>query len=421
MLDKDKLRIRAISLSNRDVSKYLNKLEKFLGSQNIRKRIQQLEHTLKIESGKIYRRYWLCPQLGWWLGLRDALKLRDSGKVFRDDRISPRMRDSLGTAAKIAHLFYSMSESKRSEFKQRLLGSEHLTPVLHEIDVAAHFWQLGYDIDWVASKASFGQRTPEFIASIGESQIEVECKTKNVDSGRMIERKTFYRVADSIFTLANSVKLMGNIFITIPGRLSDGQNWCENILSTLSANLQDSKVTSELADGTEVKIDLHKYDNVKIDKKIILERAEALRTTDHTHIAFMSSLTGEAWINPLFIRLASRKPDMILARILRDLRDAKRQFSGLNSALICCFIPEIDSFCEAREETSAISKMTAKFFKEYSKDFIYAVSYLSDVQISETNNTYSSVDIPTLTFKNFNYNERYGSNLPLYRDNVVGI
>ena len=121
MLDKNKPQIRPISLSSRDAGKYLRKLEDFLGSQKIKQRIQEIKHVIEKESGKIYRRYWLYPQLGWWLGLRDALQTRDSGKAFRDDRISPRMRNTLGTAAKIAYLHSSIPESKRSEFKQRLL------------------------------------------------------------------------------------------------------------------------------------------------------------------------------------------------------------------------------------------------------------------------------------------------------------
>src|SRR5262249_14851583 len=129
MLGRNKPQIRPISLSSRDAGKYLRKLEEFLGSQNIKRRIQEVEHILEIEPGKIYRRYWLYPQLGWWLGLRDVLQIRASGKVIRDDRISSRMRNTLGTAVKIAHLYSSMPESKRNEFKQRLLGQEYLTPV----------------------------------------------------------------------------------------------------------------------------------------------------------------------------------------------------------------------------------------------------------------------------------------------------
>src|SRR2546422_916097 len=194
MLDSNKPQIRPISLSSRDAGRYLRKLEDFLGSQNIKQRIQEVEHAIEKEPGKIYRRYWLYPQLGWWLGLRDALQIRASGKVFRDVRISPRMRNTLGTAVKIAHLYSSMPESKRCEFKQRLLGQEHLTPILHEIDVAAHFWQLGYNIEWFDTKVPLGWRSPEFIASIEQSQIEVECKAKTVDAGRMVERKRFYRL-----------------------------------------------------------------------------------------------------------------------------------------------------------------------------------------------------------------------------------
>jgi hypothetical protein len=114
--------LRKIEATDREIDKYLNKLEKFLGVHNVEKRIKQIERAVEIETGFIYRQYWLYPQSEWWLGLRDLRRLRSSGKVFHaPNRVTTQMRNCLNTAVKLAHLYRDMPQSTRDEFKQRLL------------------------------------------------------------------------------------------------------------------------------------------------------------------------------------------------------------------------------------------------------------------------------------------------------------
>jgi hypothetical protein len=74
-------KIRNIEATDREVSKYLSKLEKFLGAHNVEQRIKRAERALETETGLIYKRFWLDRQLEWWLGFRDARRLRSAGKV----------------------------------------------------------------------------------------------------------------------------------------------------------------------------------------------------------------------------------------------------------------------------------------------------------------------------------------------------
>ena len=82
MAEGKRPKIRDIEVTDSEIGKYLNKLERFLGVHNVEQCIKKVERAIEIEAGLIYKRYWLYQQLEWWLGFRDARRLRSSGKAF---------------------------------------------------------------------------------------------------------------------------------------------------------------------------------------------------------------------------------------------------------------------------------------------------------------------------------------------------
>ena len=78
------------------------------------------------------------------------------------------------TAAKMSNLYAGMSNAKREEFRRRILNSDNISPVLMEIDMAAHFWQMGFDLEWAESKSQ-GQKIPEFVCTSETLSYDVEC------------------------------------------------------------------------------------------------------------------------------------------------------------------------------------------------------------------------------------------------------
>ena len=76
-------------------------------------------------------------------------------------------------------------------------------------------------------------------------------------------------------------------------------------------------------------------------------------------------------------------------------------------------IPEIDSF-EGLQSDSAIQSMTYHFFEEYSRECVNAVSYVSDIIREEESGVINS-DMPSLTFRNHKYNEKFGPDIPVYQ------
>jgi hypothetical protein len=72
---------RPITISELEIEKYLLFLEKFLGSKDIDRRIEQVERTVRFEQDQtVYLRYWVFPNAHFWLGIRDVRSLVLSGK-----------------------------------------------------------------------------------------------------------------------------------------------------------------------------------------------------------------------------------------------------------------------------------------------------------------------------------------------------
>jgi hypothetical protein len=397
----------------RERSRYLLKLEQFLGTQNVERRIKAVGHALQSEPGPIYKQFWLYPQVAWWLGLRDARQLRAQGKAFHaPGRVTPRIDLCLETAVQIAYLYSTMPQRTRQDFQRRLLAKDPLRPVLTELHTAAHFWQMSYDITWIDPSGTSHKRSPEFLASREGTVIEVECKSQTVDAGRMVGSPHFYRLADRIAKACMAATFMGDISITVPERLPVSAAWSQELMASVQAHLHEGEGQFALSDTTAVTLNLQRHDNRELSRDHVQQHAQRLHGGSSS-LAFLSSRPQDAWMNMVYIRLISQRPDHILKHIFDDIRDARRQLSGDHAALITCFIPEIDSFESLREPSSNLSAMTHTFFEKHGKDFVYAVSYFSDGHLDGIDSEGCVTGSPAIIYRNPYYDTKYGEGFPL--------
>ena len=218
------------------------------------------------------------------------------------------------------------------------------------------------------------------------------------------------------FEFANSIRFMGEISISVPERIPSSSNWSKGLIVSLQSHLNEGFCQFELPDNTEIRTYLQRHDNIEVSKEHVMQKASNLHI-DHPYLAFISSQPRDSWVNMLYIRLASKNRDRILSDIFGEIKDAQKQFSESHAALIYCFIPEIDSFEHLREPDSGLALMTRKFFSDHAKDFIYGVLYISDEQADIIDSQVSS-SYPTVIFRNPEYNEKYGIDIPLYRSHL---
>jgi len=336
---------------------------------------------------------------------------RDSGRSFAAS-LAPEMRGPLSNAGSLRTLEGGMSPRIRADYRSRILSGDYLQPIFFELDAAMHLWQMGYAIQWLDPPTAPNQRIPEFIARRGDYEIEVECKAKTIDAGRMISRRNFYRLADALREGLPSTGLTGTIEFLVRKRFPTSTEWRETaILETLQA-VRAGTERLMLEDGTEVILDLRNVGNLEIPATELLAKAR-VGGNPYAHQALFGPRTqGGLAVNAVLVRAVSRNPDRFLDNVYQDLKDAAEQFSGSKCAVIHCFVPEIQSF-DGLQHASALLNMTAQFFKKHGDDHIYAITYGSDVTQFDAA-TVVTMSRPGLAFKNPNYDEKYGPQIRLF-------
>jgi hypothetical protein len=401
---------RSLEIRDSRAGHYFRRLIKFLGPEGINKRLAKIDKQIQSASG-IYLRNYVIPRASWWLGFQEAQNIIQRNGSFRR-AITILMERPLQTAVKLSVLHNTLSESKRNEFHSRMLADDIIEPTLFEIDTATQFWLLGYDIEWFEDRSVSGERTPEFIAKRNGHEIEVECKSKQADAGRRIERAAFYRLVDLLFPIIENKELSGVIFLEIPSRLPRQTKWIKEAQQVLEDQIESGSGLIVLSGDEQFEFDLHNSDGSVVHLRELASLVDP-GSNPYSHFAFMGQRKNDLISNPVVFKLDSKKRDAFLDNVLESLRSAQDQFTGTRSALISCMIPEIDSF-EGLQSDSAIQRMTVHYFEKYSKDCVNAICYVSEIIREEGAGVINS-HMPSLTFRNHKYNKKFGPDIPVYQ------
>lgn len=388
---------RPLSASVDDVPRLLSRIEGFLGKAPIRKKLERIEQQLEVVRPGIFREHWILPRCSWWLVLADMLRLREKGRSlprhWRDE-----WRVPLELAGKLEVLIPSMPQDKREEIRSRLLKADYLAPVIFEIDAAAHYWQCGYEIEWISAPREKRARHAEFIAHSTDESFEVECKARGLDAGRSLSKERVLGVADEIDRVLRSHGLHGEIHVDVPSMLPAARAWIDKLLQRIcliDASSQDNTV--EMDDGTLINAVLHPNTGELVRQPDFWERLREIRA-EFGISAGSGAPNCELYTDPIYIAIASRRPDRVLEDTLDDLRKANKQLSGSIPGVICCFVPEISSF-EGLESNSGLAIMVSKFFENHAKPWIRSIEFVSEAHVVNRG-TVSSSTYPRITLNN---------------------
>ncbi len=383
-------------------------LEDYFGNDEIEQKLEQVNRAIKIESG-VYLRYWLLPNSQFWLGIQEARKL--IRKRTFPNIIPSQFERPIEIAAKLRILRKSMSSRVWGDLRTNLIGSDYLSPIFFEIDTAAHFWQKGYDIEWCEPSEEQNSQIPEFVIISGNRRIEIECKLKKADTGRKVVRPSFYRLVDKIAKPLSDRRYTGKVKIVVPNRMPTNSEWQNQVSSSVEKLLASSDSRLCLEDGTEITLEVHELGDIVIPAEKTIVEAQKTKNP-YSYLAIYAREHGRELTNPLFFELKSQVDDHFLLNVFDELKGANRQFTGRYAALICCFIPEIDSFT-GLEQGSALFRMTDVFFHKHARPNVFAVVYSSDAIRTKT-----SIDVsmssPAIKIDNPFYNERFGPRINVF-------
>jgi hypothetical protein len=394
---------RSIEVQISEIPYYFDFLEDYLGAEEITHRLEQVNRAIHTESGA-YLNYWLIPNSSFWLGIQEARHLRD--KNAYQGKKNYFLERPTEIAAKLKILCKYMPTRVWNELKTRILRADYLSPIFFEIDTAAHFWEMGYEIEWFEPADKPNTRIPEFTLITSDNRrIEVECKAKRADAGRKILRPLFYHFVDELAAPLSKIGYTGKIQIVVPDRMPTESSWKKLVTNAVDQLLSSMDVQLRLEDGTDITIDLHKLDGLIIPANKVVLEAQAAKQP-YSYLAIFAKEYGKVLVNPLIIELKSQFDDNFITDVFDSLSNANQQFSGNNAAIICCFMPEIDSFAGLQQD-SALFNMTRTFFQKSPKPYLFAVTYTSD-SIRTTTALDISKSSPAIRVDNPFYDENFG-------------
>ncbi len=253
--------------------------------------------------------------------------------------------------AMVTQVYAKLTPSAQKKLKGALRSSLNMNyglgPLAFEMTIVAHLISRGFNVKFHDLEGKNGGY--DFLAVLGSTKIEVECKHVSADIGRKIPRRSLYNLGGVLSPVIKRAVDDGNggrlIEVTLPDRLTsnreDPQKIAEHIGAILSGNpasignnvctvsersfaLDNSPFSSKQGHNLTMG-DVQKY----LKRDFDIENSNVLLNWHPGHAAVV-------------IWFQSTKPDSVLPNILKNLKnDAKRQFSRKRPAFLCVHFADL--------------------------------------------------------------------------------
>jgi hypothetical protein len=336
-----------------------------------------------------------------WLGiggLRKAAAKRF--QAIQDPRAIGGVLPTLELAARLRHILPSTPSWKQKDLRARLLSNDLITPVLMEIDAAAHCLLRGFSIQWIEPKSKEGLRTPEMVVRSSSGEFEIECKSKSIDAGKKIPRRAFYELCDKVMSHLSRCPIIGierEVHITVPDRFGVNAAWQNDLCDAIVRARNGGRESLPTCVAINVECRLGYPLTLEDAQKRLRRKAGPF---GHGFVAF-----GKERV---LISCRSMRPDHIVKAIEGDLSDAFHQLSLTRPARIMCYVPEVESF-EVLKTGSSLQVMTSGFFDRH-PDVVHSVVYVSDPVQAQVKDGLESLT-QGLTFPNPHFSGVFPSDL----------
>lgn len=344
-VEEQRVRPLIAKLDTPDVAALTEELVHALGQCQVERRLKRMRRASDTERG-VYRDRWVTPNHRWWAGLEYLMSLF-GGVMPEKIQLTKEAEWVLETALKLKTLVPSMPDEIRSQIAGRLTRADNVAPALLELDMAAHFWQTGREIQWFKSTGVTGQRISEFAALGGPGDLEVECKSRSLDAGRRVIRPAFYRLVDAIYAHLGRHRLCGDVRIELNKSMPVGRPWREQVLASVPR--EPGEGTSSGPEDCLVSWHLFEGGRVVLPGITSPDGLAAPFLEPFAHVAVFAEADRAGARSPIVIKAVSRAPDRILESIERDVGDAADQLSGARPGVICMYLPDVENLTAIRD------------------------------------------------------------------------
>ena len=273
----------------------------------------------------------------------------------------------------ISRLSDQIGRNVSSKVLNRLIGSvtddESVKGFLFELDLAIHFFRLGYDVRF-ADLEGVGQY--DLLVSDGKIELEVECKRKSIDAGRKIKKGDFHLLADILFAEFKQSMRRFAILVTSDGRMGADQALYRSLVATIK-ELLESESSVARVENLEVKVELLP------DATQIKSDAEAVATLAQFGSSFSYSAVFSGPNTTIAIKCESAEPNKVLDAIYDELKKGASQLSGTRPALLGCLIEEVeDQDWKTLQGGTGLQAVAARLFGNPIRRHVNLLAFSSD-------------------------------------------
>jgi len=253
--------------------------------------------------------------------------------------------------------------------KGSVIDDESAKGFLFELDLAIHFFRLGYDVRF-ADLEGIGQY--DLLVSDGETELEVECKRKSIDAGRKIKKGDFYLLADILFAELKQSGRRFAILVTSDGRMGADQGLFRSLAGRVKELLNGDSSAAHVG-NLEVKIEpLPEGLQVKSDAEVRATLAQF-----ESSFSYYAVFSGNE--TTIVIRCQSAEPNKVLDAIYDELKKGASQLSGTRPALLGCLIEEIeDKDWKELQGGTGLQAVAARLFDNPTRRHVNLIAFNSD-------------------------------------------
>lgn len=345
-----------------------------LGENTWKNKISKLEAQLNSSKTTFYSEFLISrnPVL---VALKEYFDLIKQGKSIRKHK-----SDSLFKLLSIAHTTNKLMMEISDEGKNIIRGnlrSDNTRPFLFELQIIIHFLINEYIIEFNdLDKLNKDNKNFDFIIKKSGFVGEVECKSTDADTGRKIKRNHFYQLADSLVNRFESIQESILIEINVKDNLNINDEFINNIVDISWSNYLSGKSGIEIRDYINIRFDIIP-NNMSQGQTYDLVQT---KQSGKAHFAVQGN--GR---QTFIIKAESEKPDFFLPTLYKSLKNAEKQFTKSNPAMISCYIDNIqENEWEILKSGSDIQHFTNKFFENPKRGFIHTISYTSAPEVKQS-------------------------------------
>ena len=311
---------------DKEAEREFRRFFRWTGEQTWRSKIAKVNSAPRFSDADAYRQY-LRQRNPLMVTINRYFDLARDGKT-----IAKYLDDFDKRVCGYVKLLNWISRDVSSSILNRLIGSviddESVKGFLFELDLAIHFFRLGYDIKF-ADLEGLGRY--DLLVSDGKIELEVECKRKSFDAGRKIKKGDFYLLADILFSELKQSGRRFAILVTSDGRMGADQGLYRSLAATIK-ELLDGESRAVCVGNLDVKVE------PLLDGPQVKSDAEALATLAQFGSSFSYSAVFSSRDTTIAIRCESAEPNKVLDAIYDELKKGASQLSGTRPALLGCLI-----------------------------------------------------------------------------------